>query len=283
MTNARSLFEQTAQALSSLYGPQEARSVAFYLLEGSYQLGRMEVMLGKPLPQFKPEQWQQQMARLLAHEPVQYVCGKAWFMGWPFAVAPGVLIPRPETEELVQWVAHEQREKARPHLLDIGTGSGCIAIALAKLLPEAQVHALDVSAQALPQARQNAQALQADVEFFEIDVLEAQQWGHLPAYDAIVSNPPYVTEAERNQMRPNVLAYEPHTALFVPDNSPLLFYEAIGRLALAKLRTGGALYFEINEQFGPQMLALLQGQGFVQAELRPDIHGKPRMVRALRP
>ena len=218
--------------------------------------------------------------RLLAGEPVQYVTGKAWFDGLCFRVDPSVLIPRPETEELVWSIAANQPADSPLRIWDVGTGSGCIAIALAKRLPQAEVVAFDVSANALATARSNAERHGVKVDFVCDDLLHPQsdRWHH--PVDLVVSNPPYVRESEKTAMECNVLDFEPDTALFVPDEDPLRFYRQILSLATPQLTPQGTVWFEINEAMGEEMLALAQEKGF-QADLMEDFAGKPRFLKAV--
>ncbi len=219
------------------------------------------------------------IGRLLMHEPLQYIQGKARFLGRDFRVGRGVLIPRPETEELVELMLKEIPTDA--HVLDIGTGSGCIAVTLSKELPLAEVTAWDVSDEALAMAKANNEALQAGVRFRLCDVLTyTPQQGE--CYDVIVSNPPYVTEAEKAGMEQNVLCWEPSQALFVPDDDPLLFYRCIGRLGRRMLRPGGRLYFEINRAFGGSLLALADRLGYCDARLEKDLSGNERFLILVR-
>lgn len=219
--------------------------------------------------------------RLLAGEPVQYVTGLAHFDGLAFRVNPSVLIPRPETEELV-WKIAAQLPTDRPmRLWDIGTGSGCIAIALAKRFPLAKVTAFEVSPLALETAKGNAERLQVTLDFVLDDVLLPQSEAWNEPVDVVVSNPPYIRESEKTAMEPNVLEYEPGTALFVPDEDPLLFYRQILSLAKSQLNPGGVVWFEINEALGEELLRLCKEQGF-QADLWEDYAGKPRFVCAAR-
>lgn len=215
---------------------------------------------------------------LLAGRPIQYITGKAWFMGEAYAVNDQVLIPRPETEELVEWIIEYAAIKGNAlRILDIGTGSGCIAIALKKALPEATVSAIDISSGALKIAATNAAALKADIEFTCLDILNT---AFLPGqYDVIVSNPPYIPMQEMKNMELQVTDHEPNIALFVPDEDPLVFYKAIARLAKLHLSANGQLFFEIHYDQGDAMIALLDEMHF-HAELRADIFGKDRMVRA---
>ena len=215
---------------------------------------------------------------LLAGRPIQYITGKTWFMGEPYIVNEQVLIPRPETEELVDWVIEYAAIKGKAlRILDIGTGSGCIAIALKKALPDAIVSAIDISTGAIKIAAANAAALNADIELIALDILNT---AFLPdQYDVIVSNPPYIPMQEMKNMELQVTDHEPNIALFVPDEDPLMFYRAIARLAKLHLSTNGQLFFEIHYDQGDAMIALLDEMHF-HAELRTDMFGKDRMVRA---
>lgn len=213
--------------------------------------------------------------------PVQYITGKAWFFDMTLSVNESVLIPRPETEELVQWITDDYKDSVSSvSMLDIGTGSGCIPLALKRKMPRHHVYALDVSAEALAVARQNADKYRADIHFIRMDVTDDTAWGKIPACSVMVSNPPYITEKEKTGMHPNVVDYEPHLALFVPDDDALVFYRVIARLAKEKLKAGGHLYFEINEALGLDVCILLQKEGFSDVRLKQDISGKDRMVRA---
>ena len=214
--------------------------------------------------------------------PIQYIIGSTTFLGAELKVRPGVLIPRPETEELAALVIAENRQKEYQefHFLDIGTGSGCLAIVLKKAFPYAKAEALDISAEALGTAAENALQNGAEIRFRKIDILDAANAAALPGYHLIVSNPPYVTDSERAGMRANVLEFEPAGALFVPDADPLLFYRAIGLFAWRHLVRPGQLYVEINERFGMEVKTLLQSFGFEKVELLRDLRGKDRFVRA---
>jgi release factor glutamine methyltransferase len=231
-------------------------------------------------------------------KPIQYILGHTEFYGLPFKVNPSVLIPRPETEELVEWViASVKARNLTEHILDIGTGSGCIPITLKKNLPNARVAGMDISAEALATAKLNAELNNVDVAFGEADILlddslwsidhsneqntTAKPWTmDYGLWTIIISNPPYVTQQEKGAMHPNVLDFEPHTALFVPDNDPLLFYRAIADFALQNLTNNGLLFFEINENLGRQTVDLLAQKGFSNIELRQDMPGKDRMIRS---
>lgn len=222
------------------------------------------------------EKWNAVLGELETQKPIQYIFGKAHFYGLEFEVNPNTLIPRPETEELVEWIVAENKYKGQLSLLDIGTGTGCIAISLAKNLPDASVSAIDVSEGALATAKRNAKHNSVEVNFILKDILAAET---LPQeYDVIVSNPPYVRNLEKEEIKENVLQYEPHLALFVDDNDPLLFYRKIAQLAKTQLSPNGRLYFEINQYLGPETVQMLEDMGFVNIELRKDIYGNDRMV-----
>lgn len=225
----------------------------------------------------KEQELEDILQRLSRFEPLQYIEGRTLFLGREFWVAPGVLIPRPETEELVELMLKEIPADAR--ILDVGTGSGCIAISLAKELPDTLVTAWDVSPEALSVARANARKLQANVRFVECDVL-ACQVDEVGLYDVIVSNPPYVTEAEKADMEPNVLQWEPSLALFVPDDDPLRFYRRIAVLGRDMLADGGRLYFEINRAYGREMVEMLRAMGYVEVRGEKDLSQNDRFVIA---
>ena len=218
--------------------------------------------------------------RLKANEPIQYILGSTEFFGLPFRVTPDVLIPRPETEELVEWILQENAPEKPLSILDIGTGSGCIPIALAKKRSNAIVHGWDISEKALQVAEENAKLNNVDVLFSKQDIFAPIQTNI--QYDIIVSNPPYVLEVEKSEMESNVIDYEPHIALFVPNDNPLLFYERIAEVARQLLKRNGELYFEINRKKGKAVEEMLQLKGFSSVELRKDLSGNERMIRAIR-
>lgn len=218
--------------------------------------------------------------RLKKHEPIQYIQGFCDFCGLTFKVTPDTLIPRPETSELVEWITEEQKGD-KVNILDIGTGSGCIAISLSCKLPGCNIAAWDISPGALAVAEENNRSNGTEVTFSQVDILVYQPQGEM--FDIIVSNPPYIKENEKKSMEANVLDWEPHTALFVPDNDPLLFYRAIAEKALAMLTSGGALYFEINRAHGAETVEMLKSLGYIETELRKDLAGNDRMIKAIRP
>ena len=216
--------------------------------------------------------------RLQQHEPIQYILGYSDFCGLRFKVTPATLIPRPETSELVEWIASEANGKEK--ILDIGTGSGCIAVSLAHSIPLATVSAWDISAEALAVATENSKANNRAVTFREVDILAYQP--NDEQFDIIVSNPPYIKEVEKEQMEANVLDWEPHTALFVPDSDPLLFYRTIAQKATKMLHPGGKLYFEINRAYGKATCDMLASLGYTDIELRKDFTDNDRMIRAVK-
>ena len=275
------MFQNLIQTLTPLHGASEARAIVYALLEDVFGLSKTDVLLGRfeGLTAEEKARFTACATRLSKGEPLQYVVGTAPFGDLRFEVTPATLIPRPETLELVEWVVADEQQRPSLRLLDIGTGSGCIAISLAKLLPQAAVSAWDISTDALNVAQRNAQRNGVKVDFKQVDVLAVKE---AETYDCIVSNPPYICEAEKAEMTDSVLLHEPHTALFVPNNDPLRFYRAIAQLALSSLSPGGALYFEINRAYGAETCNMLRELGFVDVELRQDFYGNDRMVRALK-
>ena len=216
--------------------------------------------------------------RLKKQEPIQYILGYSDFCGLRFKVTPATLIPRPETSELVEWIVSESTGNG--NILDIGTGSGCIAVSLAHKLPQSKVTAWDISPDALTVATENSKANGCAVEFEEVDILTYKSTGK--QFDIIVSNPPYIKENEKAAMHSNVLNWEPHTALFVPDSDPLLFYRTIAKKGLALLKPGGKLYFEINRAHGKETIEMLESLGYTSIELRKDFAENDRMIRAVK-
>jgi release factor glutamine methyltransferase len=278
-------FTQLITSLAPVHDQREAANIAHIVMEHVTGLSKMDriVYKDKELTASQAMQLEQTLTALLAHQPVQYVTGSSWFYGMKLQVNANVLIPRPETEELVEWIVQDVRSSKllNRRILDIGTGSGAIPLAIKKELPAATVWAVDVSAGALETARANAQQQQLDVHFEQVDILDTTAAKSLPMFDIIVSNPPYICQRERTDMQEQVVAYEPSIALFVPDDDALLFYRQIGLLAKEKLNLGGMLYFEINEAFGEETADLLRGQGYLHVEVKKDLFGKDRMVKAL--
>ena len=276
-------FHYMLGQLSGSFPEGEARAMARLVLETRFGLTLTDICLGRSR-NFSLEERQcleNIVKRLLQKEPVQYVLGQADFCGRTFHVAPGVLIPRPETEELVGWVLQDlPSPSASPRVLDIGTGSGCIAITLAMELPKAQVEAVDISPEALAIAQGNADRLGAKVGFSCRDILSALPDGEaLPRWDIIVSNPPYICEREKKEMEKNVLCYEPSLALFVPDNDPLRFYRPIGEYAVRTLSEGGRLYVEINRAYAEETASLFRSLGLRDIAIREDLYGNKRMIQ----
>ena len=277
------IYESIVLRLGSVYESREASSIADLLMESRLGLTRVDRLLRKnePIVPGDTDQLRTDLEALLQNHPVQYVLGEAWFDGLLLKVNENVLIPRPETEELIQWIVEDMQASA-PLILDIGTGSGNIPIALKHRLPASEVHTVDVSPGALSLAGSNAGGQGTALHFHELDFLDEATWAELPDPDVLVSNPPYIAESEKGDMHPRVLAREPHVALFVPDEDPLLFYRKIARFAVSRLNRGGSVYLEINEALGPRTAALLKAEGFREVILRKDMQGKDRMIRARR-
>lgn len=274
-------YRELWRTLEPLYGNGEARAITDYVLDVCFGLSKADILCGavEEMTAEKAAELNKIFGRLMEGEPVQYVLGRAEFCGRWFDVRPGVLIPRPETEELCAWITADSKASASPKVLDIGTGSGCIAITLQLDMPESNVTAWDISADALDVARENAQRFGANVNFVKQDALNAKPEGE---WDVIVSNPPYICEKEKKDMAVNVLEHEPHTALFVPDADPLLFYRAITRLAVQTLSKGGRLYFEINPIYADDTCRMMQAEGMTAVELRSDMYGKQRMAKGVK-
>lgn len=270
------------QKLDPLYPETEILSFFYLLLEHHFGTKKVDLALEPELmrKEWPGEHFIEALDQLLEERPIQYITGHAEFAGHVFKVNENVLIPRPETEELVQWMLESIDRNHPVKILDIGTGSGCIPITLALKLPGAEVHALDVSADALGLARENAQRLDARVRFFKLDILSAESL--VEDYDVIVSNPPYVRMSEKNEMRGNVLKHEPDLALFVKDEDPLIFYRRIAELSSEALTENGMLFFEINENLSESTQDILSRLSYRNIETRKDIYGKNRMIRAFK-
>lgn len=269
------------QVLQDIYPPQELKSLTMMIWCDLLGMDALDIYLGKDinLSESKQHELENILQRLQKNEPIQYICGVARFLCRPFRVAAGVLIPRPETEELVELIIKENCLDT-PRILDIGTGSGCIAVSLSLAIPRAEVTAWDVSDEALEVACYNNEALNAAVSFEKIDVLASVR--EQRQFDIIVSNPPYVTESEKKAMEPNVLDWEPELALFVSDNDPLCFYRRIAVLGRTLLNPGGKLYFEINRMYGMQTVDMLTGLGYHCPRVIKDISGNDRIVTVYR-
>ena len=267
--------------LSQLYPAHETDSICDIIFKHLMNFKKFDRYLqpDAAIPDQLKTQIYDIIQQLKQNKPIQYILGMADFYGLTFEVNSAVLIPRPETEELVYWIIHDY-QKATPRIVDIGTGSGCIAIALAKSLPGATICAVDISEDALDVACKNAGRNKVEVEFHKLDIL-LENIPDFGRFDIVVSNPPYITTAQKEQIEPNVLDYEPHLALFVPENDPLVFYKAIGRFAQKMLKKNGTLYFEINEALPEETAAAIEPLGFT-AELKKDIQNKYRLLKAKR-
>jgi release factor glutamine methyltransferase len=284
------------EQLREIYQDREAMNIADLALEHitgfskSARLSKSE----ETLSAYHVQNVHEFIRRLQAHEPIQYIMNKTWFYGMELFVDKNVLIPRPETEELVDWIIQDVKASGRDvfergpmqadvttslKILDVGTGSGCIALALKKAMPKAEIWGCDTSDDALSVARRNGSNLDIRVDFQGIDFLDQSQQKQLPTVDIIASNPPYIPISNRQSMRRNVLDYEPHTALFVPTDDPLLFYKALIAFAKKRLYPKGSIYMEIHEDLGKDVVSLFDKEGY-EVELRKDMQGKERMVKA---
>lgn len=284
-------YQQLSKSLLAIYEQSEADAIARTVVE-SIGNGSFSALGEKELTAEEEQRATETQRQLLTHRPVQYVLNEAWFYGLKFEVNESVLIPRPETEELVDWIIKNVRStmydvKARPvhqtsdivHVLDIGTGSGCIPISIKKNIPSVEVSAIDVCSEALHTAMNNAVKHETAINFQLLDFLDEKKWNELGKYDIIVSNPPYIKSSEATTMSRHVLDYEPHKALFVPDEDGLLFYRKIADFAITHLNTDGVVYLEINQQLGKETAALFQQKGFT-VELKKDMSGHERMLKA---
>ena len=285
MNSSKILFNQLVLEITPVYEENEAKSIIYLLLGHYLNLSKTDIFLNKDIPQIID--FQEIIGRIKAQEPIQYIIGETEFYGRKFKVTPDTLIPRPETEELVQLtINNEQLTVIRKSvdnnlkILDIGTGSGCIAISLACELPDAQVFAYDISEEALKIAQENAERKNANIIFEKVNILEPFTVHHSP-FTVIVSNPPYVMNSEKAEMERNVLEYEPHLALFVEDNNPLIFYRKIAEFAAKNLIGKGLCIVEINQAFGLETAELFWNQGFSEVEILKDMFGKDRMVKAV--
>lgn len=290
--NYKDIFKSELQ---SGYDEQEIDSVFYIILEKLHGLKRIDLALNpeKVMDGAHLKQWKNIVSDLKLQKPIQYILGETEFYGLPFLVNENTLIPRPETEELVEWIVQSTKYEVgsgKLNVLDIGTGSGCIAVSLAKNIPDAEVFAIDVSEKALTSAKKNAEINKVTINFINADILKVYDLEQLrtshfvlpTSYDIIVSNPPYVRNLEKAEIKPNVLEYEPHLALFVKDTDALLFYRKIAQLAQKNLNPNGKLYFEINQYLGKETVQLLEGLGFKNIELKKDIYGNDRMIQSTR-
>ncbi|AZJ35789.1 peptide chain release factor N(5)-glutamine methyltransferase [Tenacibaculum singaporense] len=269
-----------SEELKSVFPQTEVDSFFFLLIEEYLDLKRIDLIL-QPNIEISSnikELLDKALERLKKEEPIQYILGKTEFYGLPFKVNENTLIPRPETEELVEWILEEISVNDKRNILDIGTGTGCIPISLKKNLPSSNFSAIDVSEEALEIAKQNAKLNEVEISFINEDILKTKRLNGM--FDIIVSNPPYVRELEKVEIKNNVLKNEPHLALFVKDDNPLLFYKKIADLAKSNLTKNGLLFFEINQYLGSETVDMLKSKGFTQIELQKDMFGNDRMIKA---
>lgn len=277
MATRREIFNRLYQAAQPLYGDAEARQIAEMLIIAKGKISRNDLIID-PYKELIIEELDNIIEELKSWRPVQYIIGFADFYDMELEVGEGVLIPRPETEELVEWIASESRAEAT--ILDVGTGSGCIAIALHRAIKESRVYAIDISSKALDIARRNGNKYAPEVQFMEGDALGEFDKLFGAKFDVVVSNPPYIPQSDISLMRANVTKYEPETALFVPNSDPLLFYRAIAQTSKRLLKYEGKLYFEIYESLAKEMIVMLETEGYSDIILREDFRGKPRMICA---
>ena len=277
-------YQRLLAQLYEVYETKEAANIADMVIEEVTGQRKIERIVYKDLRVSGEQQKQLEKISddLLNHRPVQYVLGGGWFMDMKLLVNEHVLIPRPETEELVEWIIKDVEQSGNKgfSLIDIGTGSGCIPIAVKRKIPQITVYAIDISDDALQVAKLNAIDLKVDVKFISLDFLDEEEWKQLGNYDLIVGNPPYIKKSEESTMRDNVLKYEPPLALFVPNENALIFYEAIARFSREHLKPGGSIYVEINEALGEQVIEVFTINGFSDIILKKDMQGKDRMVKA---
>jgi len=266
-------------SLKNIQDEQEIESFFFILTEYLHNIKRVDVALNPnfELSEDDVEKWNAILAELQLEKPIQYITGDAWFFRLRFEVNENTLIPRPETEELVEWILSSSIIHHPSSILDIGTGTGCIPISLKTNLPKANVSAIDVSEKALEVAKRNAISNKVDISFIQANILEVEDLSQY--FDIIVSNPPYVRNLEKEEIKKNVLDYEPHLALFVEDTDALLFYRKIAQLALKNLAPNGLLFFEINQYLGKETVELLENLGFKNIELKKDMYGNDRMIK----
>ena len=284
MKTVKDVFEQFKIGLADVYDPQESEAIILLILSDLLNTSKAklkafpETEIGFP----QAEKLTSILQELKTGKPVQYILGHTEFYGLNFKVSPAVLIPRPETEELVQWIIETVKQLESPviNILDIGTGSGCIPISLKHNLLNINAFGIDISIDALAIAKQNAESNKANVNFIEADILNFPGDIALPKFDIIVSNPPYVTLEDKTKMHTNVTDFEPHTALFIPEEDPLIFYKAIAEFAKINLSYNGLIFFEINESFGTETIELLRERAFRSIELRQDMSGRDRMIKA---
>jgi release factor glutamine methyltransferase len=276
---SKELYQQTVSHIT-VYDERESSAIAFILLEYILQIAKSDILTNKEITvtHLKREELEEAIDRINQGEPVQYITGRTSFMDLVFKVNPSVLIPRPETEELVDFIVKENKNKKNLQIMDMGTGSGCIAVSLAHYLKDAEVIAVDISKSALYVAAENAAINHAKVKFINDDILNFSETNTYKL-DVIVSNPPYVRYSEQKEMRKNVLEYEPKLALFVDDKEALIYYEKIATFSAKHLNNEGLLYLEINEMLSIETAKLVESFGFKNIEIKNDLFGKPRFIR----
>jgi release factor glutamine methyltransferase len=275
-------YQTITEALLPIYGDREAGLIANMVLE-KLTGNRWNQHSTAILSSTQQHSLKEQLAALVQHKPVQYVLQEAWFQNMPFYVNEQVLIPRPETEELVEWVAAAERHRPAPVIADIGTGSGCIAVSLAKKFPGAAIHAIDLSTGALQVARINADRQHTVIHLHQLDFLQPGNWSAFPVPDILVSNPPYIPQSGRKDMAAHVVDHEPALALFVPEEDPMLFYTAIAQYATQMGKPGMAIFVEIHEDLARGVERSFAEAGLTGIQTRRDMQGKERMIRALKP
>ncbi|MBK5202271.1 MAG: peptide chain release factor N(5)-glutamine methyltransferase [Prolixibacteraceae bacterium] len=277
----QSCLKYIRNELSDLYSKNETEGLIRYIFEyiKKYSVSDLIIHDRDKLSDKERNMVKKIVSELKSHKPIQYILNETEFYGLPFKVNNNVLIPRPETEELVDWIVKENID-FKGSVLDVGTGSGCIAVSLKKKLKDSDVYGIDISEKALIVAQSNALLNEVNVSFIKKDILNISNYDSLPKFDIIVSNPPYVTEKEKDKMQDNVLKYEPFSALFVPDDDPLKFYRALADTGQKKLNENGKIFWEINENYGKDCMRLLEKFHFYNIRLRKDIRGKDRMISA---
>ena len=287
MTTAE-VYNQFKNQLKTIYDNREADTISDWVFENVTGLKRWERREDqhKQLNKTDSQKLKKYLQELLKHKPVQYILNEAWFYKMKFYVNEHVLIPRPETEELVEWILSSKKNNAafnskRTNIIDIGTGSGCIPISIKKELPAANITGIDVSEKAIEVAKKNAARLNTSIDFFQIDFLKEDQWKILLQYDIIVSNPPYIPISEKQILAKNVADFEPKIALFVEDNDPFIFYKKIVQFAENHLKENGEIYAEVHEQFAKKVKGIFDDAGFITT-VKKDIYGKERMVKGCR-
>ncbi|MBS1626687.1 MAG: peptide chain release factor N(5)-glutamine methyltransferase [Bacteroidetes bacterium] len=277
-------YQNLITQLQNVYENNEAFSIANWAIEHISQLNKIDRLINKQatLNEIQIKKLTSITNQLLQHKPIQYILNECWFAGMKLYVDENVLIPRPETEELANWIIEEYKTNTTPLIvIDIGTGSGCIPISIKKSLPILNIHAIDVSNEALVVAKKNASIQNTNIHFKQNNFLDETNWNEFPKFDIIVSNPPYIAIEEKNNIPKNVMEYEPHVALFAPSTNALIFYEKIVAFATTHLNNNGKIFVEINEALGKEVVTMFQQHSF-NCELKKDLQGKDRMIKAVK-